>query len=326
MQGIHLRPVSPQGDFAEIARLITSQEDDPTTEKDLRKDYEAHRESLVRLMATEDGRGHFMGFSWAWRNKVEPGWVTFYLVVKPERQREGAGRQLYEDLLRAAEVAHAGKLRTSVLDSSPEARLFLERRGFNQIRHQIGMQLDLAAFDDRPWEAVLERLKDESFRFTSMQELGDTEEAQHKLYALNDAASASTPGQGGEHAWASFEDFQQSVCRADWYRPDGQIVAIDTVTGAWAGMSAITRKVPGTGMNGQDYAYNLFTGVDLPYRGRRLGQAVKLLALRYAREVLKVNIVRTHHNTKNLPMIAIDTKFGYHLFSGAYLMEKILQM
>jgi hypothetical protein len=46
-----------------------------------------------------------------------------------------------------------------------------------------------------------------------------------------------------------------------------------------------------------DYAYNLFTGVDKRYRGRKLAQAVKVLALRYARDVLKADIVRTHHNS-----------------------------
>lgn len=132
----------------------------------------------------------------------------------------------------------------------------------------------------------------------------------------NDAASASTPGQSGEHAWASFEDFQQSVCGASWYQPAGQIVAIDTPNGAWAAMSAISR------MQGREYAYNLFTAVDLLYRGRKLGQAVKVLALRYARNELKTNIVRTHHNTRNLPMIAIDTKFGYKLLPGSFLMER----
>lgn len=319
MKNIHLRPVSPDQDFDGIARLISSQEDDPTTEADLREDYQAHEESIVRLMAAEDEQGQFLGFSWAYRNKVEPERVSFYLVVQPERQHAGAGQRLYADLLQAVTSARLRKLRTSVLDSSPESRAFLERRCFSEIRHQIGMQLDLAALDDRPWNAILERLKGQGFRFTSMQELGNTEEAQRKLYALNDAASASTPGQGGEHAWASFEDFQKSVCGSDWYRPDGQIVAIETSTGAWAAMSAITK------MEGRDYAYNLFTGVDLPYRGRKLGQAVKLLALRYARNVLKVQLVRTHHNTRNLPMIAIDTRFGYRVISGAYLMEKILE-
>lgn len=318
MDTIHLRPFNPDRDFAEIAALISSQEDDPTAEKDLREDYEAHKDSVVRLVTAEDAQGQLLGFTWAYRDKVEPERVSFYLVVKPEHRGRGAGCLLYADMLQAVEAAGAKKLRTSVLDSCPEGRAFIERRAFSEIRHQIGMQLDLAAFEDRPYDVLLERLQGEGFHFTSMQELGNTAEAQHKLYALNDAASASTPGQGGEHAWTSFEDFQKSVCKSDWYKPDGQIVAIEASTGAWAAMSAITR------FTGRDHAYNLFTGVDIPFRGRQLGQAVKVLALRYAREILQVNIVRTHHNTKNLPMIAIDTKFGYRVISGAYLMEKML--
>lgn len=78
-------------------------------------------------------------------------------------------------------------------------------------------------------------------------------------------------------------------------------------------------------MAGVDYAYNLFTGVDVHYRDRKLGQAVKVLALRYAREVLKVDTVRTHHNYKNLPMIAIDRKLGYVFLPGTFLMEKDME-
>ena len=108
------------------------------------------------------------------------------------------------------------------------------------------------------------------------------------------------------------------MCQAAWYKPAGQIVAIDTAIGVWAAMSAITR------FEGSDYAYNLFTGVDALYRGRKLGQAVKIHALRYARNVLKVGFVRTHHNTRNLPMITIDRKLGYTMQAGTFLMEKIL--
>jgi len=81
-------------------------------------------------------------------------------------------------------------------------------------------------------------------------------------------------------------------------------------------MSAITR------FDGQEFGYNLHTGVDRGYRGRKLAQAVKVLALRYAREVLRVNRVRTHHNTLNHPMIAIDRKFGYVQKPGIYVMVK----
>jgi GNAT superfamily N-acetyltransferase len=325
MTSFHLRPAEPEKDFEEIARLLSSQEYGPTNAADLRADYEKLREWAIRMVTAESELGDLIGFYWAYRNKVEPERVSFHLVVELEHWRQGVGQRLYEDLLRAVEKAQAKKLRTSVRDNCPECRAFVEKRGFSEIRHQIEMELDLDAFDERPYtqgtgsgDAILSRLKIEGFRFTSMEELGNTVDAQRKLYDLNDAASASTPGQEGEHAWASFNDFKKSVCDSDWYRPAGQIVAIDTNRGVWAAMSAITR------MDGQDYAYNLFTGVDVPYRGRQLGQAVKVMALLYARNNLGVKTVRTHHNTRNLPILAIDSKFGYRLLTGDFLMEKRL--
>ena len=270
-------------------------------------------------MVAKDEQGELLGFYWAKRNKVEPDRMDFYLFVTLEQRGQGIGRQLYEALVQAAEAARAKRLRVSVSDTCPEYRSFAERRGFIEKRHHFAMVLNLNAFDDRPYNEVISRLNSEGFQFTSMEALGNTEDAQRKLYALNEAASITTPGAEGEHPWISFEDFQKSVCQSDWYKPGGQIVAIDTAIGDWAAMSAITR------IEGNAYAYNLFTGVDTRYRGRKLGQAVKVLALRYAREVLKTNKVRTHHNFKNLPMIAIDRKLGYTMLPGTYLMEKNLE-
>jgi GNAT superfamily N-acetyltransferase len=318
MSPLRLRPLNPDRDFPAIAPLLSSQEDTPTSPSAARADYEKHQDSIIRLRIAEDDRGELLGFTWVYPEKAQTGLVSFYLVVKPERRGQGAGRLLYEDLIQAIATTPARRLRTTLPDACQEGRLFAERRGFREIRHTIGMELDLASFEDRPYDAILARLQEQGFRFTSMAELGDTPEAQRRLFALNDSAVLHTLGQNAEHAWASFEDFQKSVCGAEWYKPDGQIVAIDTASGAWAAMSAITR------MAGQEHAYNLFTGVDLPYRRRQLGQAVKLLALRYARNMLNVKIVRTHHNTKNLPMLAIDRKFGYQELPGFFLMEKEL--
>jgi RimJ/RimL family protein N-acetyltransferase len=152
-----------------------------------------------------------------------------------------------------------------------------------------------------------------------MAALGNTEDAQRQLSRLNDSAAADTPGANTEHPWESFEDFQESVCQADWYKPDGQMVVIDPSTGEFIAMSAITR------MEGNLSAYNLFTGVDRRYRGRKLAQAVKVIALRYAREVLQAPSVQTNHNAQNDPMIAIDRKLGYIQTPGTYLMEKSLE-
>ena len=318
MKNIVLRPGGPERDFGQLAAWFSTLEDEQSTEHGLKEWYEKQRERIIQMVA-EDEQGELLGFYWATRDRSEAALTTFYLFVKPERRGQGLGRRLYEDMMRAVKEAQAKRLRISLWETCTEGLAFAERRGFVERRHQIAMALNLDAFDDRPYDEIIAGLKGEGFRFTSMQELGNTEEAQRKLYALNDTASAETPGVDGEHPWGSFEDFQKSVCQSDWYRPDGQMVVIDTATGAWVAMSAITR------LEGNDYAYNLFTGVDKQYRGRKLAQAVKVLALRYARNVLKAHTVRTHHNAKNAPMIAIDRKFGYVQMPGTCLLEKMLE-
>jgi RimJ/RimL family protein N-acetyltransferase len=80
-------------------------------------------------------------------------------------------------------------------------------------------------------------------------------------------------------------------------------------------MSAITV------FEGADHAYNLFTGTDVRYRNRKLAQAVKALALRWAR-TSGVETVRTSHNSENVAMIAIDTKLGYIRTPGMLILEK----
>jgi GNAT superfamily N-acetyltransferase len=313
-----LRPGEPERDFGQLASWFSDLEGEPNTESGLKKYYE-RKKDLITQMVAEDDRGELSGFYWTIRDVSKARSLYFYLYVKPERRRQGLGSRLYEDLVEAAREAQVKTLRTRVWDDCPECWTFAERCGFTERGHSIMMMLNLDAFDDLPYDEVIARLKREGFRFTSMEELGNTEEAQHRLYVLNDATAMDMPGSDGSHSWESFEDFQQSVCQADWYKPGGQMVVIDTVTGNWAAMSAITR------LEGNDYAYNLHTGVDKLYRGRKLGQAVKVLALRYARDTLKTRTVRTQHNVENLPMIAIDRKFGYMQMPGTYLMEKDLE-
>jgi GNAT superfamily N-acetyltransferase len=318
MKTIMLRPVDIERDFGQLAELFTNEQSEPTTEAGLREDYEAHKERIICLKAAVDETGELMGFNWGTRSRFDSNEVYFYIIVKSGHRKHGVGTRLYEDFLQAAQHEGMKKLQVSIRDNDPEIRSFAEHRGFHECRHSIAMQLDLATFDDQPYDNLIEKIKNEGYRFTTMQELGDTEEAQRKLYVLNDTAASETPGSDGQHPWLSFEDFQKGVCKANWYKPDAQFMVIENATGNWVAMSAITR------FDGADYAFNLFTGVDARYRGRKLAQAVKTLALRYARDVLKVSTARTDHNELNQPMIAIDRKFGYVQVPGMYRMEKML--
>lgn len=315
MKFFSLRPAEPEHDFGQLAAWFSILEDETTTETGLQTYYEQARARITQRAAVAEN-GELLGFWWAARDRLQPEIAVFFLFVRPEARGQGLGAALYADLERAMRAAGLAHLRVSVRDNQPAARAFAERRGFVERSHALAMALDLATFDDRPYDAIIARLQGEGFFFTSMAALGDTEEAQRRLYALNDTTDRETLGTDGSPSWASFEDFQQSVCRADWYRPAGQMVVIDTATGDWAAMSAISRF--------DDYAYNLHTGVDRRYRGRKLAQAVKVLALRYARDELHVATVRTHHNSRNLPMIAIDRKLGYVQTPGSWLLEKRL--
>ena len=318
MKTVRLRPAEPERDFGQLVDWFAILEGVRTAESELKDYYERAKERILQRMAEEEP-GAPVGFYWAERDRVEAGRFHVSLFVTPERRGQGVGRRLYEEMEEEARAAGARRLRVSVWDNCPQDRAFAERRGFAEQRHRLAMALDLEAFDDRPYDEVIARLKGEGFLFTSMEELGNTEEAQRKLYVLNETTGMEIPGADGERSWASFEDFQQSVCRADWYRPGGQKVVIDMTSGAWVAMSAITR------FEGSEEAYNLHTGVDRLYRGRKLGQAVRVAALRYAREALKVRSVRTHHNAQNLPIIAISRKMGYVPMPGIYMMEKTLE-
>ncbi len=149
-------------------------------------------------------------------------------------------------------VTPVKKLRLTVLDTNPEYRAFAERRGYNALQHLIGMELELKKFDERPYVEIIDALKAKGFQFTSMEGLGNTEEAQRKLYELNDTAASETAGSDGEHPWTSFEDFQKRVCQAGWYIPGGQIVVIELGDGQ-LGRHERHHPLPGPGLRLQPF-------------------------------------------------------------------------
>jgi GNAT superfamily N-acetyltransferase len=317
MKTIVLRPAEPERDFGQLAAWFSILEGEPNSESDVKEYFDRERARTIQRVA-EDEQGELLGFYWMVGHKSVAGRAFLYMFVSPDQRGQGVGRRLYEDVVRGAQAAQARILRANISDDCREGRTFAEHRGFVERLQRIVLELDVDAFDDHPYDAIIAGLKRDGFRFTSMEELGDTEDAQRKLYVLNDITARQVPGSDGEPSWDSFEDFRKSVCQSDWYRPGGQFVAIDTASGTWAAMCAVTR------FEGADHAYTLHIGVESHYRGRKLGQAVQVLALRYARDVLKTQLLRNVRNSVNTPALAIDRKLGYVGVGGTCLMEKVL--
>ncbi len=309
MDNISLQDQNIERHFAEMARLFIDVMDEGSSEKDLQEEYTRERDIILHLKAAEDPSGKMLGFTWVTRSRLTPAKAYLYLIVLPGFRRLGVGSLLFRDAEKTARAAGIHTLEAPVLDDCLYGLAFARAMGFAEKYHQLGMRLDLTNFDKPAYDALIDRLKAAGFVFTNMEALGNTEEAHRMLYALKDTTSSQTMGASGEHSWN---------CGADWYIPAGQMAVIDSASGDWAAMSAITR------FKGADYAYNLFAGVDERYRGKRLGTAVKVLALRFARDVLGAREARTHHNAANEPMLAIDRVLGYTLGRGTYTMQKLL--
>jgi RimJ/RimL family protein N-acetyltransferase len=316
MKTINLRPLKLDRDFGQLAELFTLEQNEPTSEAALRADYKEHKDRIFHIMVAEDEQGQIVGFNWGTRSRFDFNQAYFYIIVKPEFRKQGIGRRLYEDLDLAAKKKHIKKLQITVRDSTSACQEFAERRGFSEKSHYIGLAVKLDSFDDNDKDNLIARLKGEGIQFTSMEALGNTEEMQRKLYQLNDTTDMERILPEGEHSWLSFDEFRTQVCQANWYLPAGQIIAIDTSTNTWAAMSAITQ------FEGHDHAYNLHTGVNKRYFGRKLAQATLVLALRYARDELKLKRAHTEENSVNLPSFAIYRELGYKRIPGTVSMEK----
>jgi RimJ/RimL family protein N-acetyltransferase len=318
LKAIKILPLDPGAHFAAVAALMNTVETEPNTPESLAEWYHKQSDDTIIFAVAVDPAGIVLGFTGLYRlNTNLQAYFGMYLVVVESLWGQGLGSLLYDHLLVHAADVDAHTLRASVRDNCDHSIRFAKRHGFIQKKHSVEMMLDLTSWDDQKYEPLLHSLQAQGFRFTNMAELGDTPEARRKLYSLNNGAAATDPGSDGIPPWAAFEEFERDVCNSSWYHPDRQVIAIDTQSGEWAAMSAITV------FDGSDHAYNLFTGTDVRYRGRKLAQAVKTIALRKER-TLGVSTVRTRHNSENAAMIAIDTKLGYKHTPGILIMEKEL--
>jgi len=315
---INIQPAGPGRDFEAIAALLTTQETEPSTSESLLEWYNKQPADGIHFSVALSPQRELQGFNGLYRSYTNlKRNYSIYVIVEQESRRHGLGSRLHDHLLAQAAELDALTLRTRVRDNFEQGLHFATQRGFTVKKHSIEMMFDLKSWDGSRYEPTLQSLQTQGFRFTNMTELGDTQEARRKLYTLNNNAAATDPGSDGIPPWATFEEFERDVCKSSWYHPEAQIVAIDTSTGEWAAMSAITV------FEGSEHAYNLFTGTDMRYRGRKLAQAVKSLALRKAL-TFGVDTVRTSHNSENVAMIAIDTKLGYVCTPGTFIMVKEL--
>ena len=198
MKAVTLRPPEPERDFAQLATWFSVLEDDSLSEQGLKEYYGKRREKIIQRVADNE-EGGLQGFYWVYFNNVES--CSIDLFVKPGQRRQGFGKQLYEDLEKTVKNAQVNELYATIMDTSAESRIFAEHRGFNERWHFIPMGLNLETFDHRAYDEIIVKLEGDGFLFTSMEELGNTENSQRHLHTLNDETNLDMPGHLAHGRW-----------------------------------------------------------------------------------------------------------------------------
>ncbi|MDQ3706254.1 MAG: GNAT family N-acetyltransferase [Chloroflexota bacterium] len=312
-----LRPLDPGSDAQAVVDLLNTHFLEPVTPEAWQheRQQELARGDILREVVAVEGSGRLVGYARVKREygTWDPGRLNLWVFVSPDVRNRGLGTRLYEDGMAFVMDRQAEKLDTSVLDDDAPSLAFAEHRGFQLDLHTYGSQLDVQAFDESAFAGVIEAAEATGIRFFSMSDLGNTPEAQRKLYELNKCMDAETPG---ERVFPSFEEFSQIVYQSEWYVPEGQIIAADG--DRWIGMCAVG-YFPRT-----ESMHVMILGVDNAYRGRKIGLALKLLSHRVAK-ALGVKHLKTGNASQNTPILAMNQKLGYKKMRGTYQMQKQLK-
>lgn len=306
-----IRPIQSDADFPSVVAVLNAFETIPVTLTQFKGWLEnAIPDRICRRRVAVDPQDHVIGYSVIVRESYMPeGQFSVWVGVHPASRGAGAGAMLYEDAASFLREQGATSLRSEVRDDGLESLQFAEHRGFHVHHHTFESVLDLTTFDERAYRSLLTAVEASAIRLCSVADFSDTPEARRKLYELNRVTGLDEPDSDGTSM--PFEDFEKWICNAEWYRPDGQLIAVDG--GAWVGLAAV-RLVPET-----QEAYNLMTGVLRSYRGRKIAQALKLRAIRYARQH-GCRALRTNNDSQNIPMLAINQKLGYQPRPGKYIL------
>lgn len=307
-----IRPIQPAADALQVAAMHSQVERETVTPADIER-WCAHLPPgrVAHRLVTTDAQDAATGYGMALH---EPGWPAghFYVwvVIDPAWRGRGLGAALYQTVRAFVDAQGANLIKSEVRDDDAVGQEFARLRGFEIDRHLFESSLDLKTFDPGPYRDLPAGLEAAGLRFFSLAEVGNSPENRRKLYEINHSTALDIPGMIDD-SFSTFEEFEHWVCGADWFSPSGQLLAADG--DAWVGLSAVQLEPELHG------SYNLMTGVLPAYRGRKIALALKLRAIQYA-QAHGAYTMRTHNDSLNHPMLAINRKLGYRSQPGKYLL------
>ncbi|MEO0598120.1 MAG: GNAT family N-acetyltransferase [Chloroflexota bacterium] len=307
---LDIKLANPDTDYERLAHLYNVADNENITSDNLRT-WDVANKDAVLLRYSAFVEDTLIGYGVI--HKAKSAVIDRYflwLTIDSAYRKQGYGTQLYTFLYDTVMSYAPTELSSSCKDTDEADLRFAEKHGFSVRRHLFDTELDLTTFDADKWQAYIDNAKEQGIRFTTLADEGNTETAQRKLFELNKTTAEDNPSSDGTFDM-SFDTFQTSIFNADWFRVDGQHLAVDDER--YVGLGAI-----GFSDDGQ-HAYNAYTGVDADYRGRGIALALKVIGACYAK-ANGATVLITDNDSENKAMLHINFKLGYVRRPGTYLL------
>lgn len=308
-----IRPVRVPDDFARMAQIFNSCNPEPTTPEEIAEWETKRPEGLIHIrLVAVDEQDQAIGFAEAERVPwMKAGKFGLSVGILPEYRHHGIGAALAAQVQAWALEQGATLLETMVRDHRPDAVAFAERRGFEMDRHIFESTLDPNTFDESRFAGVVDAVQASGIEFYTLAERTG-EQYRRAAYEVLRASVPDIPGWDDPDI-VPYETWCKWAFESSDFRPDCFLLAFDGDT--VAGMTDM-KPVQETGC-----LYTHYTGVKPEYRGRNIALALKLLAVRIAKEK-GAAYMRTNNDSKNAPMLAVNRKLGYVPSPGQYRMRK----
>ena len=239
--------------------------------------------------------GNYGQHSWGFHPR------KYYVEIEVHPDHDAAG-------IREAYLAHlletlADKDLIALVSGAPEAHAkqiaFLQANGFTETLRYPHSELDITAFD---WSRFAGKDQVDGITFCTLSELqAQFPDWQHRLWELDMAIRADVPVPD-PYDPPAMEVYLAQTLAPDYFDPAAWFYALDG--GVWVGRTGLLVSKDAPHM-----AHALLTGIRREYRRRGLAIALKLHAVRYAKQAGVVLI--ESDNEANNPMYHINLKLGF---------------
>lgn len=227
------------------------------------------------------------------------------LMVHPDWQGRGIGRRLMDEMMDQLAARGAKWVQARTREDFPRGLNFVEQYGFIEHARSFESRLDVATVDLNNFAGYVQRAAKLGVTFTTLaDELKQNPDCLRAVYQVHCTLDIGSPRDDPELPTPpTFEEFMKHSVRSPRALPDAYFLA--KFREMYVGETVLKKSDADP-----TFLHQELTGVLSDLRGLGVATALKVQGIEYARRHGFTQI-QTFNSSKNAPMLAINSKFGF---------------